>query len=41
MSVWETVEDLRKYVYQGVHVELLRQRNDWFARFDGVYMALW
>ncbi len=41
MSVWETVEDLRQYVYQGVHVELLRQRNDWFARFEGAYMALW
>ena len=41
MSVWETVEDLRRYVYQSVHRELLRQRSDWFARFDGVYMALW
>jgi len=41
MSVWESVESLRAYVYQSVHVELLRQRSDWFARFDGVYMALW
>jgi len=41
MSVWETVEDLRRYVYQTAHVELLRQRQEWFARFDGVYAALW
>lgn len=41
MSVWESVESLRAYVYQSVHVELLRQRSDWFTRFDGVYMALW
>jgi Domain of unknown function (DUF3291) len=28
-------------VYQTAHVELLRQRQEWFARFEGVYLALW
>ena len=41
LSVWETVEDLRRYVYESAHVELLRQRHQWFARFEGVYAALW
>ena len=41
MSVWETVEALRHYVYQSPHAGVLRQRTDWFARFDGVYQALW
>jgi hypothetical protein len=27
MSVWETIEDLRHYVYKTVHAELLRQRR--------------
>lgn len=41
MSVWETVEALRDYVYKTVHVELLRQRHLWFEKFDGIYTALW
>jgi hypothetical protein len=41
MSVWETVEALRHYVYRTAHVELLRQRQEWFEKFVGVYVALW
>ena len=41
MSVWETIEALRQYVYQTVHAELLRQRHEWFEKFVGVYTALW
>jgi len=41
MSVWKTVEQLRQYVYQTAHVELLRQRHAWFEKLAGVYTALW
>ena len=41
MSVWESVETLRGYVYQSTHVELLRQRHLWFEPFAGTYTALW
>lgn len=41
MSVWETVEDLRHYVFKTAHAEMLRQRQAWFERFTGVYTALW
>lgn len=41
MSVWESVEALRDYVYGSAHKELLRQRHEWFEQFEGVYMALW
>jgi Domain of unknown function (DUF3291) len=41
MSVWETVEALRHYVYKTAHAQLLRQRESWFEKFAGVYMALW
>jgi len=41
MSLWEGVEQLRAYVYGSSHRELLRQRRDWFAAFDGAYTALW
>jgi len=41
MSVWETIEDLRLYVYHTVHAELLRHRHEWFEKFAGIYTALW
>jgi hypothetical protein len=41
MSVRETIEDLRNYVYRTTHAELLRQRHEWFERFAGVYAVLW
>ncbi|HLV86187.1 MAG TPA: DUF3291 domain-containing protein [Candidatus Sulfotelmatobacter sp.] len=41
MSVWETIETLRHYVYKTAHAELLRQREAWFEKFAGVYTALW
>jgi hypothetical protein len=41
MSVWETVEALRHFVYRTVHVELLRERHAWFEKFAGAYLALW
>jgi hypothetical protein len=41
MSVWETIESLRHYVYKTVHAELLRHRQEWFEKFVGTYTALW
>src|SRR6185503_14432896 len=41
MSVWETVEHLQQYVYRSVHAELIRQRKDWFEKFDGAFVSLW
>lgn len=40
MSVWESVETLRQYVYRTAHAELLRQRHEWFENIS-VYAALW
>jgi len=41
MSVWESVETLKDYVYKTAHAQLLRQRQDWFEKLSAVYMALW
>jgi len=40
MSVWDTIEALRHYVYRTAHAELLRQRQEWFEKFSGAYGAL-
>jgi heme-degrading monooxygenase HmoA len=41
MSVWESIEALKQYVYRSAHAEVLRQRRDWFEHFTGAYMAMW
>jgi hypothetical protein len=41
MSVWETIDALRDFVYRTSHVEMLRHRDEWFEKFAGVYVALW
>lgn len=41
MSVWETVEDLKHYVYRTAHAVLLRHRHDWYEKLSAAYAALW
>jgi heme-degrading monooxygenase HmoA len=41
MSVWESIEQLRAYTYSGAHAEVLRQRREWFEKFERVSLALW
>lgn len=41
MSVWESVEHLRNYVYRSAHIQVLRRRADWFEKPGGNHMALW
>ncbi len=41
MSVWETIDTLKHYVYRTAHAELLRHRHEWFEKISAVYMALW
>ncbi len=41
ITVWESVDALREYVYKSAHHEVLRDRKRWFEKFDGPYYALW
>ena len=41
MSMWESAEQLRHYVYQTAHVEVLRLRKDWFHLMKEAYYVLW
>ena len=41
MSVWESVEALRAYVYGDAHAAVLRRRREWFARLGEPETALW
>ena len=41
MSVWESLDDLRQYVYRSAHSQLISRRKDWFEKFERPFMALW
>ena len=41
MSVWESLEDLRAYVYKSAHTVAMRRRREWFEQFERAFMALW
>jgi hypothetical protein len=41
MSVWESMESLRDYVYRSPHLDILRQRREFFLAADGPYSVLW
>ena len=41
MSVWESIDDLRAYVYNTAHAELLKRRREWFDKFESAMLALW
>jgi hypothetical protein len=41
MSMWDSVEALKQYVYRTAHAELLRDRRSWFEHFDGAQLAMW
>src|ERR1700722_16047684 len=40
MSVWESVEQLKEFVYKSGHVDTMRRRKEWFERID-TYLVLW
>jgi heme-degrading monooxygenase HmoA len=41
MSVWESKEALREFVYKSEHASILRQRADWFVPMNRPVFALW
>jgi hypothetical protein len=41
MSVWESVEALRDYVYRSNHIQVFRERAKWFEKMDKPNYCLW
>ena len=41
LSVWESIEALRTFVYRSAHADVLRRRQEWFERSDEAFVALW
>jgi hypothetical protein len=41
MSVWESIEALRDFTYASSHLNVFRQRRDWFEKMDLPHYCLW
>lgn len=41
LSVWESMEALRDYVYCGEHLKVLRSKRDWMEKLPTPSLALW
>lgn len=41
MSVWETRDALKHFMYKSGHASYLRRRTEWFQRPDGLINVLW
>ena len=41
ISVWESLDALKTYVYSGDHLTVLKNKKNWFAKMDGPSLALW
>jgi hypothetical protein len=41
LSVWENRESLWEYVYRSAHLDVLRQRADWFDQPSAAHAVLW
>lgn len=41
MSVWDSIEALKKYVYEGDHAQAMKDRREWFEKMKDAQSALW
>jgi hypothetical protein len=41
LTVWETTDALRAFVYKNAHSGVLRDRKRWFEKIEGPYYVLW
>jgi heme-degrading monooxygenase HmoA len=42
MSVWESLEALRAFVYSSrAHLDVMRRRREWFERLPELFVVLW
>jgi hypothetical protein len=41
LSLWQSVEQLKVYVYQSLHSEFFVRRRQWFEKYQGEHFAMW
>lgn len=41
VSVWQSVEQLKVYVYKSLHGDFFIRRRNWFKKYQGEHFAMW
>ncbi|NJO74967.1 MAG: DUF3291 domain-containing protein [Leptolyngbyaceae cyanobacterium RM1_406_9] len=41
LSVWQSVDQLKTYVYKSLHSEFFVRRRQWFEKYQGEHFAMW
>jgi Domain of unknown function (DUF3291) len=41
MSVWESFDAFKGFVFNGLHAAMMRRRNEWFEKSDFSNLAMW
>lgn len=41
LSVWQSLDALKQYVYNSEHLALLKAKTQWFSKLDRPHLALW
>jgi hypothetical protein len=41
VSVWESIDALKEFVYRSAHMGVLRSRAEWFEKPTQAHMAVW
>lgn len=41
LTVWENLEELKAFIYNGNHAKAFMQRRDWFEPLGKEHLALW
>ena len=41
ISVWQSVEQLKAYVYKSLHGDFFIRRRKWFEKYQGEHFAMW
>ena len=41
MSVWKDAKSLENYVFKTVHVQIYKNRGEWFEKMDMPHMVFW
>ena len=39
--MWESIEALWRFVYDGRHLDVMRRRREWFTRLAEAHLVLW
>ena len=41
ISVWSSVDALKNYLYEGLHLTVFKDKHRWFEKMDSPHLVLW